>query len=267
MPTVRVNDCDLHYEEAGDGPPVLFIHGLWCSGRFFRDQLPAFAERFRTVVLDLRGHGRSEHTRSGHTVAQYARDVRAFCEALGLEDVVVLGWSMGSLVIWDYVEQYGTDRLRAMVDVDQSPSDYRWPDWPYGMLDLAALHHLHAGVQTDFPATAGQMVPLVFKDPPPPDVAAWVVAEVTRLPPGIAAAILFEQTVVDYRETLPKVTVPALLCFGRSEQLVPVAAAEWMVERMPSAELVVFEDSDHCPFLEEAGRFTEVVGDWIAALP
>lgn len=57
MPTVRVNDCDLHYEDAGEGRPVLFIHGLWGSGRFFHHQLSYFSQRYRTILLDLRGHG------------------------------------------------------------------------------------------------------------------------------------------------------------------------------------------------------------------
>ena len=108
---------------------------------------------------------------------------------------------------------------------------------------------------------------LLFKEEPAAAELAWMAAEVAQVPPGIAASILFDQSVVDYRELLPRVTVPALLCIGRVEGLVTVAAGEYMRDRMPDAELVIFEDSNHCPFLEETDRFNQVVGDWIAALP
>jgi pimeloyl-ACP methyl ester carboxylesterase len=266
MPRVRVNGAELYYEDAGEGQPVVFVHGLWMSSRFFQRQLPYFAERYRTIALDLRGHGRSEKTATGHTVAQHARDVRGLLEALDLTDAVLVGWSMGSLVIWDYVEQFGVDRLRAMVDIDQSPSDFRWPDWPHGFLDLETLHEVHTGVQADQRATAEHFVPMMLAAPPDAAETAWMRDEMLQVPPGIACSILFDQSVVDYRETLPKVTVPALLCIGRVEGLVPVAAGEYMVERMPDATMVVFEESNHCPFLEEPDRFNSVVDEWIRAL-
>lgn len=267
MPYVRVNDCDLYYEEQGQGPPVLFIHGLWLSSRFFHLQLPYFARDHRTVAVDLRGHGRSEPTDAGHTVAQHARDIRAFCAALELRDPVMAGWSMGSLVIWELIRQFGADGLRGMVVIDQSPSDFKWPDWPEGPLDLHALHHFHSAVQDRAPELPAAFIRMLFKERPAAAELAWMAGEVAQVPPGVAAPILFDQSVVDYRELLPSVTVPALLCIGRVEGLVTIAAGEYMRDRMPDATLVIFEDSNHCPFLEEADRFNQVVGEWIAALP
>ena len=71
----------------------------------------------------------------------------------------------------------------------------------------------------------------------------------------------------DYRDAPSQVTVPALVCTGRDEKLVPVEAEEWVVEQMPNARLVVFEESGHCPFIEEPDRFNQVVDDWIGSLP
>jgi non-heme chloroperoxidase len=266
MPTVQVNKCGLHYEEAGEGPPLLFIHGLWGSGRFFHHQLSYFSQRYRTILLDLRGHGRSQHTTGGHVVAQYARDVHEMLQTLDLDDVVVAGWSMGTLVMLDYVEQFGTDRLRALIDIDQSPADFKSPDWPHGLFDLPTLHQFHTGVQTDHAGTIAHLIPVMFQEPPSAEDQAWMAEELLRLPPGIAGSILFDQTFVDYRETLPKVSIPTLLCYGRGD-VVPVAAGEYMRDRMPNAQLVVFEKSNHCPFLEEPDRFNEVVDDWIRSLP
>lgn len=267
MPRVRVNDCDIHYEDAGEGRPVVFVHGVWMSGRFFERQLAHFSERHRTVVVDLRGHGRSEKTPTGNTVAQHARDVRALLEALDLNDAVLVGWSMGSFVIWDYVRQFGTDRVAATVVVDQSPSDYKWPDWPHGFLDFEGLRHVMSAVQTDREAIVREFIPLMFKEAPSEADTAWMVEEITQVPEPIAGAIIFDQTVQDYRDTFASVTVPTLVCFGGAEgKLVPVEAGEFLAEQLPDARLVVFDQSGHCPFLEETDRFNEVVDEFIASL-
>jgi pimeloyl-ACP methyl ester carboxylesterase len=266
VPTVRVNGAELHYEEAGSGPPIVLVHGVWMSGRFFEAQLEGLSDRFRVVALDLRGHGRSEHVASGHTVAQYARDLRAFLEALELRDCVVAGWSMGSLVVWDYVRQFGVDGLRGFVVVDQSPSDYKWPDWEHGFLDFDALVHTMAAVQTDREALVRDFAPLLFRSDPTDEQLAFVVEETTRLPESIASAIIFDQTVQDYRDTLPLVTVPALVIGGGESKLVPRAAEELVADRMPNARLVVFEESGHCPFMEEPERFNEVLAEFAASV-
>lgn len=267
MPSVTVNGAELHYEEVGEGQPIVFLHGVWMSGRFFDRQLSYFGERYRAVALDFRGHGRSEHVHEGHTVAQYARDFRAVLEILGLGGAVVVGWSMGAFVIWDYVRQLGTEGLRGVVVVDQTTSDFKWPDWPYGFLDFEALRHVMAATQTDRQSLLADFIPLMFKDPPSEAHSALVLGETLRLPASIASAIIFDQTVQDYRPVLADVDVPVLVCTGADEKLVPVAAEQYIVDQSPNARLVVFEQSGHCPFLEEPDRFNEEVDAFVSSLP
>lgn len=85
----------LVYDDLGSGRPVVLIHGVSMSRRFFGRNAAALAERFRVINLDLRGHGESPPHEGGHTVAPYARDVKDLLDALGLDDAVLVGWSMG----------------------------------------------------------------------------------------------------------------------------------------------------------------------------
>lgn len=266
MPSVTVNGAELHYEEVGEGPPIVFIHGVWMSGRVFERQLKYFGERYRAVALDLRGHGRSEHVHEGHTVAQYARDLRSVLETLGLGNAVAVGWSMGALVIWEYVKQLGTDGLRGIVVVDQTTSDYQWPDWPYGLFDFDGLRHVMAGAQTDRQSLIEGFIPLLFKEPPSEEHSALIVGEALRPPATIASTIIFDQTVQDYRPVLPEIDVPVLVCTGADERAVPIEAERYIVDHTPNARLVVFEESGHCPFLEEPDRFNEEVDAFVRSL-
>lgn len=260
------NQIQLYYEDQGQGLPVIFIHGVWMSSRFFHKQMPYFRQRYRAIALDLRGHGRSTHVHYGHTVAQYARDLRALMHGLALEPVVLIGWSMGAFVIWEYFKQFGAENIKATVVIDESASDYKWPDWPLGFADFPTLCHVMSGLQTDRAETVRDFIPLMFKDPPAESDVQWMFEEITRMPESIASAILFDQTVQDYRPVLPQIKVPTLLCFGADEKLVPVAAGEHLQQTMPNARLVVFENSSHCPFLEEPERFNAEVDRFIQSL-
>jgi len=266
MPRATHNGTRLYYEDRGEGDPVVFLHGVTMGSRFFDDQLPYFADRFRTIALDFRGHGRSEAAETGHTVPQYARDLRAFLEGRELEGVVPVAWSMGALVLWEYVEQFGTDGLAGAVIVDQHASDFAWEGYDHGFADFDAFRELVELSQSDPDALVDQLMTSMFREPPAEPTASRLADEISRVRPPIRTAILFDQTLRDYRETLPAVDVPALVCAGEDDGLISTAGVEYVADRMPRTEFERFEESGHCPFLEEPDRFNERVAGWIESL-
>ncbi len=266
MPYLSLNGTQLYYEEKGHGQPILFIHGVWMSSRFFHKQLNYFGQRYRAITVDLRAHGRSAQVHSGHTMANYARDIRELIKGLKLTDVVMVGWSMGAFIVWDYFKQFGAKNIKAAVIVDESASDFKTSDWPLGLFDFQSLRHLMDAVQTDRETVAREFIPHMFKKAPAEEDARWMFDEITRLPESIASAIIFDQTVQDYRPMLSSFTLPTLLCFGSDEKLISVAGGEHLRQNLPDAKLVVFENSGHCPFLEEPERFNREVDHFIQSL-
>lgn len=95
MPSVECNGANVYYEERGEGQPIVLLHGVWAGLRFFQPQREGLSEEYRVIALDFRGHGRSSKTEMGHTLPQYARDLRVFIQKLELEEVILAGWSMG----------------------------------------------------------------------------------------------------------------------------------------------------------------------------
>jgi pimeloyl-ACP methyl ester carboxylesterase len=266
MPSFTSSGAQLHYEDTGEGPAVVLLHGVWMSSRFFSEQLrPGAVPGCRVVALDFRGHGASDKPLDGHTMSAYAADVRALLEHLDLRDATLVGWSMGAFVAWEYLEAHDDDRVARLVVVDESASDFQWPGWEFGVIDPAAMLALSDGLQVDQRAVTSHFVPEMFVVPPSPSDTEWMVAEMCAVPPAIASTVLLEQTLVDYRDRLAAIEVPALVCFGRDETLLPVAAGEDLVARLPNATLEVFEDSSHCPFLEEPARFNQVLARFATA--
>ncbi len=262
------NGITLAYDDEGaEGSlPLVLVHGISMSRRYFHRQLGPLGARHRVLAIDLRGHGDSEKVGSGHTVPQYARDLDQFITALGLDRPVLLGWSMGVFVALDYIRQFGTGGIRGLIDVDEAASDFMWDGWVHGFLDLPTLHSLMTAVQDDREAFIRSFIPDMFHHAPAPDDLEWMVSESSKLPTGPLSAILFDQTVQDYRDVLPTIDVPTLICWGRHDQLLPVSGAAYMHEHIARARLELFDDSGHCPFLEEAERFNRVVEDFLDTL-
>ena len=265
MPYVQCNGADLYYEDRGEGQPIVFLHGVLHSLRFFEPQLAGLSDNSRAVAVDLRGHGRSEKTELGHTVAQYARDVHAFVEQRGLENVVFVGWSMGAFVSWDYVDQFGTERIRGLVDVDIEATRFQWDDYDYGLIDLEGLKDLLAVAQEDNTSLIERFTEQVFATPSA-ESRTLQFDEISRIPAPIRSAILFDTHTRDYRAILPEIDVPMLVCAGTAETRGPVEAVKHVSDIVPDATVELFEESGHCPPFEEPERFNRVVSQFINSL-
>jgi non-heme chloroperoxidase len=112
---VVANGVALDVEDEGTGPPIVFVHGWSMSGRFFQRQLSGLSRSHRVIVPDLRGHGRSEKATAGHTVANYAADLGDLLDQLGVDRPLMVGWSMGAMVIYEFLERFGMDSVAGVV--------------------------------------------------------------------------------------------------------------------------------------------------------
>ena len=265
MPVVNCNNADIYYEDHGAGEPILFLHGAWAGCRYFESQLTGLSPQYRTIAFDFRGHGRSGKTEIGHTLAQYARDVNAMLEYLALDDVVIVGWSLGAIVSWEYVDRFGTERVRALVDVDMEPSPMQRDDNEYGSYSVDGLTDLHRRLQSDPEDVIERTIDLLLKDEPARELRTMMFDEMSRTPPSIKSAMLLE-FLCDYRDVLADIDVPTLVCAGADETWRSVPAVKSAAELIPDAQFELFEASGHCLTVEEPERFNQVVGDFIESL-
>ena len=88
---------ELHILEKGEGKPLVFIPGLTFSGEIFKNQLEYFSSEYRVIAIDPRGQGYSAKTVDGNDYLTHGRDVAGLIDALGLKDIVLIGWSTGNL--------------------------------------------------------------------------------------------------------------------------------------------------------------------------
>ena len=120
---------NLHYLEAGSGTPILMIPGWSQTAEQFKYQLSGLSDRYRVIAVDMRGHGEFDKPEFGYKISRLAKDTHDMIHALDLDEVNILGHSMGSSVIWNYYDMYGPERLSKLLLIDQMPMITSNPAW------------------------------------------------------------------------------------------------------------------------------------------
>jgi pimeloyl-ACP methyl ester carboxylesterase len=256
----------IHYEARGAGRPLVMIHG-WCfSGRFFSRVVPALAERCRVITVDLRGHGDSDKPGHGYRIARLAKDLHDLLAALGLSDVTLLGWSIGSPVIWSYLELFGIERVARVVFVDQAPRAYRGLDWEWATttaFDDAALATTLTQMSLQTAQFDESQVDGIVERALGDEERRMLLAEMAKAPAGARAAVMTDHVHIDWRDLLPTISVPSLVLVARKGAEVDWRGPATVGELIPGARTEFFEDSSHALFLDEPERFERLIGDFV----
>lgn len=265
MPTMTTSDgAGIHYTDSGTGgPPVLFVGG-WCmSTPWWREQTRALGGECRVVAMDPRAYGESEKVPFGHRLARHAADVRDLLRALDLDGVTAVGWSSGANELLSYYELFGGERLARIAHVDQTPYCLNRAGWDLGFGTEGEAKAFLRGFGADQETAASGLVDAMFAEPPSGEDRAWMVKEMLKTPPDLALAFEWDHINADWRDVVLTVRLPVLVLTGRKSRIFPWRSGEWLAQHFPDARHVVFEESGHCPFLEEPDKFNEVLRTFI----
>ena len=268
----------LRYWDSGGGDgkrPFLMLHGWSQCAVEFKRQFEALAQSRRVLAPDFRGHGDSDKpdAGAGH-VSVHARDVHAFLRTLNLGEVDILGHSMGCEVIWQYISVYGQDDFGKIILADQGPSLTARPGWSeedcarWGALFPApgALWDFSAAVKAaDTAESLADLIAMLFT----PDISRedllWFAAQNLKTPRDVAADLLIDDCIQDWRDAIGKICKPTLVIGGEASA-VPAASQKWIAEQIPGARVEIFsaaEGGSHFMFWENPNKFNELVNDFL----
>lgn len=260
---------DVRYLVAGDGPPVVLLHGIGLDSATvsWRHTVPALAERYRVYAPDFPGHGESGRPRVRFTTDYFREVLAEFLEALSLRDAPLVGISMGGGVALGYALEHGAERL-VLVDSYGLGRDAPWRPAAAGLLRVPgaygqwwrAIGASRAAVRSHLQRlTAGHPTKRHVEDVYAAvqdgavgrTVASWQRSEFRH--DGLRTC---------YLERLPELDAPTLLVHGRDDPLLPVSWSERAAE-FTGAELELFEECGHWPSRETPERFNETVGGFL----
>jgi pimeloyl-ACP methyl ester carboxylesterase len=270
---VMVDDQPVNTIELGDGPPIVFVHGLSGSWPNWLEQLPVFAEDHRVLALDLPGFGHSPMPAERITMAGYARLLDGLFAQREIDAAAVVGNSMGGFISAELAISF-PQRVERLVLVSAAGlSTYNEPRTARAMPALRRLERIVGGTaawlasRSDAVTRRPRLRDATFKmvAAHPDRLPAALVAEQLRGAgkPGFMQAL---QAVTEYdvRERLPQIACPTLVVWGDRDIIISVRDADVFVELIPNARKVIYTDTGHVSMLERPQAFNELLKDFLS---
>ena len=262
MPSVSIGDADIHYEEAGQGAPLMLVTGLNGVGSFWVRQVPAFSRDFRVITHDHRGTGKSSHSRITYSVDQMASDTLRLMDKLGIERAHFVGHSTGG-AIGQTIALDHPERLASLV----LSATWSGPD-PYfrRRFERRRAILLKAGVEAYLRSSI-----LVLAPP------AWVSANdaaITTLqrqqaaeaaPVEVMASRIDAIVAFDRRDKLGSIRTPTLVVVAADDMVTPRFYSDELAAGIPGATLVVLDGGGHFAPQLNVDAYNDAVSTFLRA--
>ena len=260
------NGEQLYYEDTGAGGQALvMMHGWTSSHEVYARPVELLRDKARCITYDHRGHGGSKDACGDEvTMETLASDLHELLVGLGLEDVTLLGWSMGSGVAMTYLEHYGTERLRQVILCDMTPKQINDDEWKLG---------LYQGAYTaqNMADDAGKPFFKLYKE-----FAVAAMPKLRKIPgfmlnkplkqklaacdEGVLRSLSASMKAQDHRGCFEGLSVPLAYFFADPGSLFSPALADWYGQHAPSTfRAVRFENATHMLVDEQPEKFAEEV--------
>lgn len=269
---VSIHGHDVGYRLAGDGPAVLLIHGMAGSSRTWRTIMPELVGRYRVLAPDLLGHGQSAKPMGDYSLGGFASGLRDLLETLDIDNVTVVGQSLGGGVAMQLGYQY-PELVGRMVLVGSGGLG-REVSWMLRALTLPGAEYLMPLLFPSFARDAGNAVSGFVGQ------RGWRAPNVSEMWEAFASLCEVEnrhafvktlRAVIDTggqsvsaRDRLYLTEgLPSLIVWGDSDPIIPVEHAHAAHEAMPGSRLEIFEGVGHFPHVERPELFVEVLLDFL----
>jgi pimeloyl-ACP methyl ester carboxylesterase len=246
----------IHYTVQGEGAPALiFVHGWACNKNHWADQVSYFSPSYRVVTIDLAGHGASGRGREAWTMTNFGRDVQAVVDILGLDQVVLLGHSMGGAVILEAAHLM-PERVAGLVGVDTFTYEGIYP-W----VEPNQIREAMAPFEANFVETTQKLVHNLFPANSDPALVARVAAEMSAIPPEIGLPALEALFAWDLVAALKQVQAP-LCCLNAKEFLSEAARQRYAAY----FEIIPVAGVGHFLMMENPPGFNRLLAEAIEKL-
>ncbi|MFO7341249.1 alpha/beta fold hydrolase [Caldibacillus debilis] len=256
---------ELFVQDVGKGDPIVFIPGFTFTTEVFSKQVEHFSKTNRVIVIDPRSHGRSTVTVHGNDYVTHGTDLGKVLRELDVENAVLAGWSFGCLTVWEYVKQFGFERIRSLVLIDMSPKSLSVNDgdWTEGPLDeIGAIYNTYLrNPQGHREFITGYITQVMVQRKLREEELAWLVGESLKTPYYIAANLFASGMFSDYREQarIASETVPVLNVVA--EHWADTAKA-FIEKTAPRSKVAVL--GGHMMFWEHSEKFNEILEQFLS---
>lgn len=256
MDQIEVAGLRIAYERAGEGPPLVLLHGYVGDGRgTWRHQIEGLSDEFTVVAWDAPGAGRSSDPPESFRLPDYADCLAGFVDVLGLGPSHVAGLSLGGALALELYRRHPTIPVTLVLAG-------AYAGWAGSLPPEAVEQRLGYSLQRADLAPeqfVSAMIPSMFSESAPADRVDEFAATVSEFHPAGFRTMARSSAEADLREVLPRIDVPTLLLYGDKDERAPLNVAEALHAAIPASRLVVMPGVGHVSSVEAAERFNSEV--------
>ncbi|MGD0624229.1 MAG: alpha/beta fold hydrolase [Thermodesulfobacteriota bacterium] len=260
MPKIPVRDIEIHYQEKGSGFPLVLIHGLNGDLTAWGLVMPELAKHYRTLALDVRGHGHSGKPDQPYSIQQFSDDLQEFLQRLQVPKAHILGLSMGGAIAQQFALDY-PEKVRSLVLV----STFSYVDEKA----FQAFSRLRKSLQSEgYPAFFDEVVKLAFT---PQYIAAnpGPIAELKEKRIKINSPVAIGRATdaclaFHLKEEISKIALPTLIVSGKEDIFTPIHLAEQIHHSIRGSEWKILEGAGHNLYIEKPSQMVQVVLEFLS---
>lgn len=251
----------IDYVEKGpkDGRALIFLHGYTYSHVSFELNLEHISSSYHVFAINQRGHGDSTKPECCFMLGDFAADVKAFMDAVGVQRATLIGHSMGSFIA-QIVALDNPDRIDGLILIGSAPTTAN----NQGVIDLRkTVDSLMDPVSADF---ARQFQTGLYYQPLPQEFFEKLVAESQKAPARVWRDALDALLADDHTADLPQIAAPTLIIWGDHDGIFTLEQQNALQTAIPNAELLVYEETGHGPHAERPERFDSDIEPFLSGL-
>jgi pimeloyl-ACP methyl ester carboxylesterase len=261
---------NLYYEDTLIGKPVIFIHGWPLNGRMWEyqlNELPKYG--LRCITYDRRGFGNSDKPWTNYDYDSLAADLKSIIDELHLEEVTLVGFSMGGGEVVRYIGKYGTEKIHQIVLISTIiPFLLKTDDNPDGIPQDVFDDFINQ-IREDRPAFFSNFAKLFYgvsflNKPVGTDFLSWNQSQVMMASARATTDCIRSFSETDFRKDLSAVNVPTLIIHGDSDKIVPIGVSSKKTAAMiPDAVFKIYENEPHGLFYTQKEKLNQDLLDFI----
>jgi pimeloyl-ACP methyl ester carboxylesterase len=263
MPLAQNGTVKIYYDNYGQGTPIVFLHPWSTNGGIWYFQTFPFAQTNQVIVIDHRGHGRSDKPMGGYSIQEHASDVRAVLDAVGVQKAILVGNSIGGMIAMQFTLDH-PDRVTGQLILSSGTA-----------LGENMPKEAAAAFQTDYLATFGALMEGAVaaktkrERPEILEVMRAHFAVQSNFPKHVFDSAIADQNGVfswNIKSRLGSIRKPTLVVAGEEDQATPVAANKFLADNIPDARLITVKDVGHFHQLEKPLEFNATLKEFAARL-
>ncbi len=272
IPSKKINlsGINLHYVEAGKGPPLLFLHGLGGTWKDWAENLPAFAATHQVMAIDFPGFGDSDKPEVKYSIDWFANIVENFIREKKLEGVNIIGHSMGGLIALELAARPNS-RVEKLIVSDVVGIGDKSEFISYAMTKKimgpeTRWESFEKFLQGEFRA----MVDGFIKDQKPKTARDFFESVPKNPLTGnpflpMTPNVQMTASIIDFdiRPKLASIRQPTLILWGAKDPVAPPQDASLLKKEILQSKLILFPDSGHSPMIEHPSLFNQELGKFL----